>query len=358
MALAVFGVILFFHINVNNDMSKYLPDDSQMKIGKDSLEAEFGPIAQFSGSNVHVMFEGLRPNEVPGIKTLLSGYPDVQGVSYRYSADSAATLFDLDVPDNVNQKALGKQISNRFGGNCVVETSQDGATPPLSVMIISAVMIMLVLIVMAQSWLEPFVILITAGIAIILNVGTNAFLPSVSVTTNFIGPILQAVLSLDYCIVLLNRYRQEQIDPMDRDSAVLAANKAIKRAMPSIISSAFTTIVGLLMLCFMRLKIGADMGIVLAKGVVFSLICTFTVMPSLMMLFRRAINKTAKPAYVPPTERFARFVARHKLPMATGAVALFIAAWFIAQKTTIFFSEKAESEIEEVFPSPNPFVIL
>ena len=142
LSLAVFGVILFFHINVNNDMSKYLPDDSQMKIGKDSLEAEFGPIAQFSGSNVHVMFEGLRPNEVPGIKTLLSGYPDVQGVSYRYSADSAATLFDLDVPDNVNQKALGKQISNRFGGNCVVETSQDGATPPLSVMIISAVMTM------------------------------------------------------------------------------------------------------------------------------------------------------------------------------------------------------------------------
>ena len=92
LALAVFGVILFFHINVNNDMSKYLPDDSQMKIGKDSLEAEFGPIAQFSGSNVHVMFEGLRPNEVPGIKTLLSGYPDVQGVSYRYSADSAYAL--------------------------------------------------------------------------------------------------------------------------------------------------------------------------------------------------------------------------------------------------------------------------
>ena len=339
-------------------MSKYLPDDSQMKIGKDSLEAEFGPISQFSGSNVHVMFEGLRPNEISGIKTLLSGYPDVHGVTYRYSLDSTATLFDLDVPDNVNQKALGKQISNRFGGNCVVETSQDGATPPMSVMIISAVMIMLVLVVMAQSWFEPIVILITAGIAIVLNVGTNALLPSVSVTTNFIGPILQAVLSLDYCIVLLNRYRQEQKEKMDREAAVIAAGKAIKRAAPSILSSAFTTIVGLLMLCFMRLKIGSDMGIVLAKGVVFSLICTFTVMPSLMMLFRRTINKTAKPAYVPPTERLARFVARHKLPMAAGAVALFIAAWFMSQKTTIFFSEKAESKIEEVFPSPNPFVIL
>lgn len=339
-------------------MSKYLPDDSQMTMGKDSLEAEFGSISQLSGSNVHVMFEGLRPNEIPGVKTLLSGYPDVHGVTFRYSEDSTATVFDLDVPNHVNQKSLGSQISNRFGGNCIVETSQDGATPPLSVMIIAGVMIMLVLFVMAQSWFEPIVILLTAGIAILLNVGTNALLPSVSMTTNFIGPILQAVLSLDYCIVLLNRYRQEQNDRMDRSTAVIAANNAIRRAAPSILSSAFTTVVGLLMLCFMRLKIGADMGVVLAKGVVFSLICTFTVMPSLMMLFRRTINKTAKPAYVPPTDKFARFVAAHKLPMAAGAILLAVAGWYFSQQTTIFFSEKAESEIEKVFPSPNPFVVL
>lgn len=358
LLIAVASVVMIFHVNVNNDMSKYLPDDSQMKLGKDSLEAEFGSISQFSGANVHVMFDGMRPNEVPGVKTLLSGYPNVNGVSYRYSMDSAAVLFDLDVPNTVNQKALGKQISNRFGGNCVVETSQDGATPPMSVMIVAAVMIMLVLIVMAQSWFEPIVILLTAGIAIVLNVGTNMLLGEVSITTNFIGPILQAVLSLDYCIVLLNRYRQEQSDHMDRASAVVAANKAVRKAAPSILSSAFTTVVGLLMLCFMRLKIGADMGVVLAKGVVFSLICTFTVMPSLMMLFRRAINNTAKPAYVPSTDRFARFVAAHKLPMAVGAVLLFVASWFFSQRTTIFFSEKAESKIEEVFPSPNPFVVL
>lgn len=358
LLVAAFSVILIFRINVNMDMSKYLPDDSQMTIGKDSLESEFGSISQLSGSSVHVMFDSPQPNEVQSFKTLFAGYPDVRGVTYRYSADSSAIVFDLDVPENVNQKALGGQIRSRFGGTCVVETNQDGATPPLSVMIISGVMIMLVLIVMAQSWFEPIVILITAGIAIVLNMGTNALLPSVSMTTNFIGPILQAVLSLDYCIVLLNRYRQEQKDKMDRETAVIAANNAVKRAMPSILSSAFTTVVGLLMLCFMRLKIGTDMGVVLAKGVAFSLICTFTVMPSLIMLFRRTINKTAKPAYIPPTDRFARFVARHKLPMATGAVALFVAAWFLAQKTNIFFSERAESKIEEVFPATNPFVVL
>ena len=352
VALAVVCGFMMFHTNVNADMTKYLPDDSQMKRGLEIITSEFGS-AQMSGTDVHVMFEGMRPNEVPGIRTLLEGYPDVQGVTYRYSADSTHTVFDLDVPKSVDQKALGKQISTRFGGNCVVETSQDGATPPVSVMIFAAVLIMVVLFVMAQSWFEPVVILLTALLAIVLNMGTNALLPSVSITTNFIGSILQAVLSLDYCIVLLNRYRQEQDEHTDRKTAVIA-----KKAAPSILSSALTTVVGLLMLCFMRLKIGADMGIVLAKGVICSLICTFTAMPALMMLFRRTINHTAKIAYVPPTDKMARFITRHKLPMAVGAVILFFSSWYLSRQTTIFFSAEAESQIEKVFPSPNPFVLV
>ena len=358
VALSVVAGIMIFHVNVNADMTKYLPDNSQMKRGLEIVTSEFGSSAQMSGADVHVMFEGVRPKEIPGIRTLLESYPDVQSVTYRYSSDSTHTVFDLDVPKSVDQKELGKQISMRFGGNCVVETSQDGATPPMSVMIFAAVLIMVVLFVMAQSWFEPIVILATALLAIVLNMGTNALLPSVSITTNFIGSILQAVLSLDYCIVLLNRYRQEQDEHTDRRTAVVAANRAIRKAAPSILSSAFTTVVGLLMLCFMRLKIGADMGVVLAKGVVFSLICTFTAMPSLMLLFRRTINATAKKAYVPPTDGMAKFVARHKLPMAIGAILLFLVSWFFAGRTTIFFSAESDSQIEEIFPSPNPFVLV
>ena len=356
--MAAISVVMMFHVNVNADMTKYLPDDSQMKSGLEIITSEFGSSAQMSGADVHVMFEGMRPNEVPGIRTLLEGYPDVHSVTYRYSADSTHTVFDLDVPKSMDQKALGKQISTRFGGNCVVETSQDGATPPVSVIVIAAVMIMFILFLMAQAWFEPVIILITAGLAIALNMGTNALLPSVSITTNFIGSILQAVLSLDYCIVLLNRYRQEQDEHTDKKTAGIAANKAIVKAAPSILSSAFTTVVGLLMLCFMRLKIGADMGIVLAKGVVCSLICTFTAMPALMLLFRRTINFTAKKAYVPNTDRMARFISRHKLPMAVGALILFFGSWYLSSQTTIFFSAESESKIEEVFPSPNPFVLV
>ena len=358
IALTVICGILMTRVNVNADMTKYLPDDSQMKRGLDIVSSVFGDAAQVSGSDVHIMFDSISPAEISGMCTLLKAYPDVNDVTYRYSADSAHTVFDLAVPKTINQKALGKQIAKRFGGNCVVETSQDGATPPISVMIIAAVLVMIVLFLMAQSWFEPVVILLTMGIAVVLNMGTNALLPSVSITTNFIGSILQAVLSLDYCIILLNRYRQEQNEHTDRQTAVFAANRAVKKAAPSVLSSALTTIVGLLMLCFMRLKIGADMGIVLAKGVACSLICTFTVMPSLMLLFRRVINKTAKPVYVPSTDKLARFVTSHKIPMMIGAVMLFFASWYFSQRTTIFFSANAESKIEEVFPLPNPMLVI
>ena len=345
-------------VNVNTDMTKYLPDDSQMRTGLDIVTNEFGSSAQMVGADVQIMFEAISPAEIDGMCALLKAYPDVDKVAYKYSADSAYTVFDLTVAKDVNQKALGKQISNRFGGNCVVETSQDGATPPMSVMIIAAVLIMIVLFSMAQSWFEPVVILISTGVAIVLNMGTNALLPSVSITTNFIGSMLQAVLSLDYCIILLNRYRQEQNEHTDRITAGIAVNKAIKASSSSILSSALTTVVGLLMLCFMRLKIGADMGIVLAKGVVCSLVCTFTVMPSLMLLFRRIINKTQKRVFVPNTDGLARFVTSHKVSMAIGAVLLFFVSWYFSQKTTIFFSAEAESQIEQVFPAPNPIVLV
>ena len=358
IALTVICGILMTRVNVNADMTKYLPDDSQMKCGLDIVTNEFGASAQMVGADVHIMFDSISPAEIEGMCALLAAYPDVDKVAYRYSADSAHTVFDLTVAKKVNQKALGKQISNRFGGNCVVETSQDGATPPMSVMVIAAVLIMLILFLMAQSWFEPVVILISTGVAIVLNMGTNALLPSVSITTNFIGSMLQAVLSLDYCIILLNRYRQEQNEHTDRVTAGIAVNKAIKASSSSILSSALTTVVGLLMLCFMRLKIGTDMGVVLAKGVVCSLVCTFTVMPSLMLLFRRVINKTQKRVFVPNTAGLARFVTSHKVTMAIGAVLLFFGSWYFSRQTTIFFSAEAESQIERIFPAPNPIVLV
>lgn len=352
-----FCLYLIPRINVNSDMTKYLPDDSPMKEGLEIISGEFGEMPT-SAADVRVMVKGLNPAERDALEKRLLATENVDGVSVTVSKDSCYSLYAVAVPKSIDQKSFGKEIRKSIPQETIVETSQDGATPPVSVIIIAAVLILLILFLMAQSWIEPVIILITTLIAVLLNMGTNAFLPSVSITTNFIGSILQAVLSLDYCIVLMNRYRQEQGDNMERDMAVKAANAAIRRSYPSILSSALTTVVGLIVLCFMRLKIGTDMGVVLAKGVICSLICTFTVLPSLMMLFRRSIKHTSKKSFVIPTNRIGRWSTRMKYPLAVFAILLFGLSFYFSQQTTIYFSANGESEIDKVFPRVNPAIVL
>lgn len=354
LALSAVCGILIPKVNVNSDMTRYLPDDSQMKQGLDIVTAEFGG-TQMTGPAVWLMFRDVASSRVQGITDTLSSFSQVKAVSHSFSEDGQYVLFELNVPNSVDQKLLGQEISSRFEDDIVVETSQDGNTPPASVMIIAAALILIILVAMAQSWLEPLIFLISTGLAVVMNIGTNALLPSVSITTNYIVAILQMVLSLDYSIVLMNRYRQEKTG---ENSPVEAVNRAIKRAFPSIMSSAATTVVGLVMLVFMRLKIGMDMGVVLAKGVIFSLVCTFTVLPSLLMIFQKGVMNTGKKTFVLPTNRISRMVTRYKIPLACAAIVLFFFAFFQSKKTDISFSMERESEINSVFPQHNPFVVV
>lgn len=354
LLLAVVCGFLIPRVNVNSDMTKYLPDHSQMKEGLAIVDSDFGG-AQMAIADVKAMFKGLDEQERAAISDSLSVLPQVDGVSMKVDASGVYTLYELNVSKSVDQKMLGKEIGARYGKEVVVETSQDGATPPVSVLVIAAVLIVFILVLMAQSWLEPLIFLLTTGVAVVLNIGSNALLPSVSITTNYIVAILQMVLSLDYSIVLINRYRQEQCD--DKTSAQ-AVNTAIRKAFPSIFSSALTTVVGLGMLCFMRLKIGMDMGLVLGKGVLWSLICAFTVLPALLMLFDKGVRNTSKRTFVLPTDKIGRFVTRNNIALSLFALALFIAAFFFSRKTDISFSMITESKITKVFPQKNPVVLI
>lgn len=345
---------MIFFVNVNSDMTKYLPTKSQMKQGMSIIAEEFGD-ADIAQPGIKVMFGTLLAEQKAAVQDSIDAYPDISKFNVQLSEDGQHTLYQLYVDDSVDQKKLGKQLRRSLPGVEEVETSQDGATPPISVMVIAAVLIIAILLFMCQSWVEPFVYLAATGLGILLNMGTNALLPSVSITTHSIAAILQLVLSLDYCIVMTNRYRQEK---KVRATKVEAANAAIKRAFAPIMSSAMTTVVGLLMLCFMRLRIGMDMGVVLAKGVVCSLICTFTVLPSLLMLLQTAIEKSHKRTFVIPTQRLGRFATGHKIPLAIFALVLFCASFYFSRQTTIFFSANAESKIEKVFPKTNPLVII
>lgn len=342
-------------INVNNDMTKYLPDSSRMKEGVDIISSEFADAMEMAGGDVKVMLKSGDSQEKTALKTALSSLEEVSGVTVTESADSLATLYDLVVSKSVNQKMLGKSIRQSFSNyDIIVETSQDGATPPFSVIVIAAILVVVLLLVTARSWFDPLVCLISVGMAVGINMGTNALLPSVSITTNYIEAILQLVLSLDYSIILINRFRQEYAAAGEPLAAVGAA---VRKAAPSILSSALTTVVGLLMLVFMRLKIGMDMGVVLAKGVIFSLICTFTALPALLLFFHKGINTYKKTLYL-PTERLARFSTRYRIPLASSALILFAAALLLSQRTDVFFNTNGESVIGRTFPQKNTFVLL
>lgn len=352
--LALVSAWLMLHVNVNSDMTKYLPSDSRMKQGLDILMSEF-PASDFSTAIIKVMFTDLPQNQQQSVYESLLAIEDVTAVSFRTDSAGDHTLYELSVPNSIDQKALGFEIRNAYGQSVIVETNQDGATPPFSVIVIAAVLIIVVLLVMTASWMDPVLLLVTMGLAVLLNMGTNALLPSVSITTNYIVAILQMVLSLDYAIILMNRYRQEMTGER---TVVEAVNAAIRRAYPSILSSSLTTLVGLLMLCLMRLKIGMDLGLVLAKGVLFCLVCTFTVLPSLIILFHHLLEKTRKRTPVIPTDRLSDFVTRHKISLALFELALFVGAFYYSQQTDIYFSTNAKSRIADYFPKTNAVVVL
>jgi len=354
VVISVVCGIMIPHINVNSDMTKYLPNGSQMKRGLGVMSEEFDA-SSLSMPEVRAMFTGLSNDESKKIQQELSENPNISNVTYRSTAAGDHTVFEITVPKSVDQKKLGKEIKAHYKQDILVETSQDGATPPLSVIIIAAVLILIILFLMSKSWIEPILFMISTGVAIVLNIGTNALLPSVSITTNYIVAILQLVLSLDYSIVMMNRYRQEKDKGKE---AIDAINSAVPKARTAVISSAITTIVGLLMLCFMRLKIGMDMGVVLAKGVVFSLICTFTVLPSLILLFKNALEATLKKGFRIPTGRLARLGAKYKILWTCIFLAVFAGSLILHNKTTIRFSTNSESAISEFFPKKNNVVVV
>ena len=252
LLLAALSGVLMFYVNINTDMTKYLPNDSHMRAGLEIMQQEFGLSTDMAGADVRVMTQGQTEEEKVDMRYQLHQLPEVNNVNIQENGNH--TLYELGVAKSVDQITLGKYITENFDKVEVVETAQDGTTADAPMLIGALALLLIVLAAMCASWLEPVLFLASTGIAVLLNSGTNALLPSVSMTTHSIAAILQLVLSMDYSIILINRYRQER---SSNPSSTEAMQLAIRRAAPSILSSALTTTVGLMMLVFMKLKIGA-----------------------------------------------------------------------------------------------------
>lgn len=352
-AAALVSALLIPRTRINGDVTSTLPEDSPMRRGITILEQYF-PAMDIRMQTLRVMFLAEPPAD--SLETALTALLDGARLA-EVRQHNTHTLYQYMLPADVDGKALSNHVQARFGTRAVVEVEDNSGMPDNLVLMlgVGVALVLLILFLMCPSVVEVLLFLLTIGIAVAVNMGTNALLPSVNLLTHTLSAVLQLVLSMDYAIILMNRYRQEKQAGLTGTTAMTAA---ISHAAPSILSSGLTTVASLLMLVFMRLKIGADLGIVLSKGVLCSLVATFTVLPALILAFEKGIEATQKKVPRIPTDRLARFESRHRIALAALFAALFIGSWFLQRQTEISYSVVWPTQITKEFQPRNTLLLL
>lgn len=361
LVIAVICAFLSTKVIINEDMTSYLPDDSAMKQGMDIMSSEF-PETE-SSQTVRVMVQDLNTAQKQEVLNILENLEYADSVDYDDSEDynkGNQTLYIVNTEYGYGtdeEKLLEDNIASSLDSYTAVIKNDDSSVEPIPVYIMLAAVVILlaVLFTMCGSWFEPLLFLITIGIAIVINSGTNFFLGTVSNVTSMISALLQLVLSMDYSIILMNRYRQELEHTTDRGKAM---SSALTHAFSSITGSSVTTIVGLLALVFMSFKIGMDLGIVLAKGVLISMLCVFTVLPGIILLFSNIIQKTAKKVPHIPMKWLGTFSYKFRIPVAIAFAAIFVGSYIMQGNTETVFTLSNEDPIAEVFPKSNAIVLV
>ena len=362
LLLAAVSVLLTGQVRINYDLTEYLPADSRMKQGMQRMEQEFG---QEDSSQLRVMLPGLSDEEKEEVFQWLSGLDQVSEVTWEPGEDynrDGYTLFEITTEYDSHSKEtadLFNAVHEKYDGRGAATggSIHEANVPllPLYTMIVAVGLVLVILLLMCNSWFEPVVFMVNIGIAVLINLGTNIVFPSVSEYTNSIVGILQLVLSMDYSIILLNRYTQEKEKNKDNESAMKAALAA---AFPAVAGSSLTTFAGLLCLGFMSFKLGADMGFALAKSVIVSMICIFTVLPSLILLSDKWIVKTRKKAVHIPTARVSHFEYRGRIALLIAFLVLFGGVFFLKDNTEILYMLQTNTPVEKVFEGHHSLVLL
>ena len=358
LALAVVSLFTAGLVRVNYDLAEYLPASSRMKQGLALMEKEFGDTAS---SRLRVMFHHLPEGEKEEVRAWLTAQPQAQEVGGPSERDGY-TLFEVTAAcDSHAPEAaeLYRAVHERYdAAGAVTGGDIHKANVPLlstHMIIISVSLVLLILLALCSSWFEPVIFMVNIGIAVAINLGTNLVFPSLSEYTLGIVGIMQLVLSMDYSIILMNRYTQEKAAHPDNPSAMKAA---VAAAFPAVAGSSLTTFAGLLCLAFMSFGLGADMGFALAKGVLVSLVCNFTVLPSLILLCDPMIEKSRKKALRFSLPRYSRFAAKHRILYVILFLALFAGSFFLKSNTEILYMLQANNPVDAVFGEAHSLVLL
>lgn len=230
----------------------------------------------------------------------------------------------------------------------------------------AAALALAILFALGSSWLEPVLYIVAIAVSVVLNLGTNAIFGSVSYLTHSVACILQLALSIDYAVFLVSRYRRERERGADAEEAMTAA---LRRSLSPISASSLTTIACFVTIMFMRYKLGLDMGAVMAKGIAFSMLTVFLLLPGVIVWCDPLIAKSAHKTFSFDCARLGRFIYKFRVPLALLALAVAIPGAIIAQKNSFVYGvsaslgEKSESaagraRIEEVFGPQENLALL
>ena len=370
----VFSLFSRNWVEVENDITTYLPDDTETRQGLTVMNDNF-----VTYGSARVMIANITPGNA---QTLADEIADIEGVSrvtydntedhYRGASALLDVSFDAEETDDRAIKAMNDINDLLTPYDTYVDTtvgedsSAELANEMGVIVLLAAVVIVVVLTLTSKAYMEVPVLIMTFGAAALLNMGTNFLCGKISFISNSVTVVLQLALAIDYAIILCHRFSAEHATQPTREACIEALSKAI----PEISSSSLTTISGLGALAFMHFGIGLDMAVVLIKAILFSLLSVFTLMPGLLMLFSPLIDKTRHKNLVPKVTAIGKFDVKTRFVIPPIFVAVAAVACIFANKcpyvysytdlTTAKQSEKqiAYQKIKNTFGSNNMVAII
>lgn len=341
LAACLFCAASISKVEVNNDITSYLPPETETRRGLSLMEEEFTTLG-----SARVMAANITYEQAARLAEALEEVEGVAGVVFVGTEDhyqNASALFDVSFEEENDTEGTSAALAEVEAllepyDSYIVSgdgMSSDVLAQEMSViLLIAAVVIVAVLLFTSKSYLEVLVFLIVFVVSALLNMGTNFIFGSISFITNSIAVVLQLALAIDYAIIFCHRYMEERelLDAREADISSLS------KAIVEISSSSLTTISGLVALMLMQFRIGFDMGIVLSKGIVCSMLTVFLLMPGLLMLFNRGIEATRHKNFVPQITVWGRVVMKLRFVLPVLFVAVTAACVVFSNRCDYVFS--------------------
>lgn len=372
----IYSVLCINKVQVNQDITSYLPADSETRQGLSIMDEQF-----MTYGSAKVMLANVTFNQADSLVDSLENVDGVKEVAFDDSSDhfkGTNALFDITFSgtsdEQVSKDALNSvkdiladydvYVSTEVGSE---ESSAESLAKDMNIILVLAVVVIVaVLLLSTKAYLQIPVLLITFGVAAILNMGTNYWFGTISSITNSIAVVLQLALAIDYAIILCDRFMEEH-ETLDAEEAVKVA---LSKAIPEISSSSLTTISGMVAMMFMQFRLGYDMGIILVKAIILSLISVFFLMPGVLLIFAKGIDKTHHKCYVPKITIVGKFANKTKYIIPPLFIICLVFVFmksnncqYIYDTSSIVSAKKSESKIaqetiEETFGASNQLVVM